>query len=961
MSRRKHRRSSRRVTWLAFGVVALAALAHAQDAQHDATQGAPDKNQPGNVEVGQDQATEATRAYRQAISTLSALTAQLPGHTREASFNPYQAQNTPLLASFLPSIHGHGPVASALRIAQRLRQNSWMPSFISGRHDRSSSSRKKDEELKGKAIKVLDLLLLSTELGNMDALFALAKLSLLPPSIHFPSDPDLAYKSFVQHAHATGNATSQAYLGFFYSTGYRGVVPVDQGMAQLYYTFAGHGGDKGAQMTLGYRSWNGIGTLQDCNRAIEWYSEAAEQAMAKFLSGPPGGRTLPLTSTRLSDLSGGVYGPGASVASTGINSQRAVIKAADARAAGQTWQDIVEYYLFSADRGDQDFALRLGKVFYHGSLYAARGGIASGSEGVGAVPRDYARARFYFLSVARELWPKDPQNPLQHQSLAPAQPKEGRGGEWAGSAASFLGRMYLRGEGVKQDFNVARMWFERAAERKEREGHNGLGIIWRDGLTERKKDVKKAMYHFGIAAGRDLAEAQVNLGKIYYNAGNIKTAVAYFDAAVRSGSPFEAFYYLAKVQHQQAKSLGVNPDIATGSCSTAVSFYKLVAERGSWFDDPVHDAEVEWSTETNRGSENAMLLWWIAAERGYEVAQNNLAYVLDQDKSVLRLTRFAPLTPSNDTARLALMQWTRSSAQHNIDALVKVGDYYYHALGVPEEPEAVRWEKAAMYYRAAADTQLSALAMWNLGWMYENGRGVPQDFHLAKRYYDMAMETNSEAYIPVMASLIKLYARSFWHTLTGGEGGLSIFSSEDDYGYDEYQDPAPAIDGTNEHDTSQIQSEDGQHHEEYDTEEEGSWYLGKAREQFNKRKQGQFRDRRDDEDDLVEWARRRREADERQDSDYDPEDYFDAAVRGGNRERQNGDDDFTETAILIGLVLLVTALIFLRARIVERIRREEREQAQPNGAPPPQPGQVPDAGLFPPPGDPARQDWAILR
>lgn len=80
--------------------------------------------------------------------------------------------------------------------------------------------------------------------------------------------------------------------------------------------------------------------------------------------------------------------------------------------------------------------------------------------------------------------------------------------------------------------------------------------------------------------------------------------------------------------------------------------------------------------------------------------------------------------PSNRTARLALIQWTRSAAQHDVDALVKVGDYYYHGLGVDDEPQELRWEKAAGYYLSAVDTQRSALAMWNLGWMYENGMGV---------------------------------------------------------------------------------------------------------------------------------------------------------------------------------------------------------------------------------------------
>lgn len=189
----------------------------------------------------------------------------------------------------------------------------------------------------------------------------------------------------------------------------------------------------------------------------------------------------------------------------------------------------------------------------------------------------------------------------------------------------------------------------------------------------------------------------------------------------------------------------------------AVGFYKRVAERGSWGDDPVRDGEVKWKIGTERAREDALLRWWIASERGIETAQNNLAYILDQgkrnyyhsvgvlslfkfltfltDKSILRLTRFAPNVPSNSTARLALTQWMRSATQRNIDALVKVGDYYYHGLGVPDEPKEKRWEKAASYYQSAADTQVSALAMWNLGWMYENGIGVPQvSYYTGKNY-----------------------------------------------------------------------------------------------------------------------------------------------------------------------------------------------------------------------------------
>lgn len=76
--------------------------------------------------------------------------------------------------------------------------------------------------------------------------------------------------------------------------------------------------------------------------------------------------------------------------------------------------------------------------------------------------------------------------------------------------------MYLRGEGVKADVSVAKMWFERGAAHGEKECNNGLGIIWRDGLLDGKKDMKKALLYFGAAASQELAEAQVNIGKYHY-------------------------------------------------------------------------------------------------------------------------------------------------------------------------------------------------------------------------------------------------------------------------------------------------------------------------------------------------------------------------------------------------------------------------------------------------------------
>jgi SEL1 protein len=206
------------------------------------------------------------------------------------------------------------------------------------------------------------------------------------------------------------------------------------------------------------------------------------QAMARFLKGPPGGLHLPPAKVRLSDAEGGVFGSGASVASTGVNAKSAHAShhTFHTPTTQQEWDDVLEFYNFHADRGSADFMFRLGRIYYQG--FGSLGAIKrkSGTQAAASEHelggRDYARALKWFHRIARAVWNVDPQKAIRKPLTAGTATigsydatkdaklaKDEHLTMVAGLSAGYLGKMHLRGEGVKQDFAKAFLWFNRGA------------------------------------------------------------------------------------------------------------------------------------------------------------------------------------------------------------------------------------------------------------------------------------------------------------------------------------------------------------------------------------------------------------------------------------------------------------------------------------------------------------------
>ncbi|KAF4465504.1 HRD3-involved in degradation of Hmg2p [Fusarium albosuccineum] len=590
------------------------------------------------------------------------------------------------------------------------------------------SSQSHDTTVSGALSNAIDLLEQAARQNNSDALYLLAEINFYGNYSH-PRNLDVAFNHYRQLAHVYGNSTAQYMLGVYYSTGIADVVERDQAKALLYYTFAALRGNARAEMAVGFRHNAGIGTTKNCETAVKYYKSVADKAIAWHRSGPPGGMTWVQQAWRISDDDGGIYGEGASASSAGMNA----FKPSPGSDANAAIDDVIEYLDLMSQKGDSKASYNLGRIYY---------------EGQRGLDRDIDLARKYFILVASRYWRKDGR---LHETLKPGIEKI------ATKAAGYLGRMYLRGDGVAQNFERARLWFERGIKQGDAQSQHGLGLMMLNGYGQ-KENVKLAMELFKASADQDHAPALVQMGHLYLDQGgqeDVRIANNYFELAGRHGN-IEAHYYIAEMVHH-----GVGREKL---CSASLTYYKSVAEKAeplvsSWGD--ANDAYEAGDYEL------AFLEYLLAAEQGYERAQTNVAYMLDSVQSRFSLSSLLQQGRKQSSLlknpALALVYWTRSSRQSNVDSLVKMGDYYFYGIGTELDVS-----KAVQCYTGASDYSQSAQALFNLGWMHENGIGLVQDFHLAKRYYDHALEVNEEAYLPVTLSLLKLRLRSAWNTLTHG-------------------------------------------------------------------------------------------------------------------------------------------------------------------------------------------------
>ncbi|CAD5317106.1 unnamed protein product [Arabidopsis thaliana] len=308
----------------------------------------------------------------------------------------------------------------------------------------------------------------------------------------------------------------------------------------------------------------------------------------------------------------------------------------------------------------------------------------------------------------------------------------------------LLGEIYARGAGVERNYDKARECLTLAVKQGLYSAFNGLGYLYVKGYGVDKKNYTKAREYFEMAANNEDPSGHYNLGVLYLKGIGVKKdvrhATKYFFVAANAGQP-KAFYQLAKMFHT-----GVG---LTKNLEMATTFYKLVAERGPW------SSLSRWALEAYLKGDvgKAFIFYSRMSELGYEVAQSNAAWILDKygERSMcMGVSGFCTDKERHDRAHSL---WWRASEQGNEHAALLIGDAYYYGRGT--ERDFVRAAEAYMY----AKSQSNAQAMFNLGYMHEHGEGLPFDLHLAKRYYDQALQSDAAAKLPVTLALASVWVR----------------------------------------------------------------------------------------------------------------------------------------------------------------------------------------------------------
>ena len=316
---------------------------------------------------------------------------------------------------------------------------------------------------------------------------------------------------------------------------------------------------------------------------------------------------------------------------------------------------------------------------------------------------------------------------LYHEGEAVAQ-NYGAAAKWAARAAeagdpaaqNLLGRYYHAGLGVAQDQALALRWLRAAADTGEAQYIYDLGLVLENG-ADGSSSPAAAAQAYAQAAEAGHMDAVVSLGKLFQEGKGIKQdfsrALELYEIAAAQGHP------------RAQNNLG------------------LLHVRGNGVPQNYEKAADLFAAAADAGLPGAMRNLGVMYENGFGVPLDEARATKlyrqaglgtgsgDDEPSLSYDSRLRPL-PEGDDANALLRQ---SADAGDPVAQFQLGWHLFKSAETDPRSDA----EAAALFKAAA-TAGHGPAMHNLGLLYFEGRGVPQDYVLGRMWLTLAARSGQQ-------------------------------------------------------------------------------------------------------------------------------------------------------------------------------------------------------------------------
>lgn len=336
-----------------------------------------------------------------------------------------------------------------------------------------------------------------------------------------------------------------------------------------------------------------------------------------------------------------------------------------------------------------------------------------------------------------------------------------------------LGCYYYNGKGTELDYSEAIKWFRKAVEQGYAPAQCFLGYCFEFGVGV-QQDNTTAVDLYLKASEQGFAAAQHNLGHCYENGRGVlkdeSAAIKWYCKAAEQGFASAQ----CKLGYFYNNGIGITKDSAE-----AVRWYRKAADQGYVLAQ--YNLGVCFANGCGVEKDDVEAIEWYrkAAEQGYMAAQYNLGFRYEKGEGVMKdedeaiKWYIAAEKQGDNRAKKRLENYSIKYAIYNRDWLVRVAEHGY-AKAQFDLAECIRKECPSMFfskysythtftseYRTIFELYLKAAqqnhieAQYELGQLYEQGKGIEQSFDKAVEWFLRAAEQNYDA---AKYRLFELYA-----------------------------------------------------------------------------------------------------------------------------------------------------------------------------------------------------------